>query len=141
MRCVAQVTCLVNCNYVVPASNKISCIHVRMVYDRFKMCHFRSYFDRYFSGNINFSEGGGFFFCVVISPLGNTPITSVSNALLNCCRIVFVNNFAFGPQVDHQLKLRFANLKEGAKVVSSKAFCPLNFRITDRNLSGMYLFR
>lgn len=35
-----------------------------------------------------------------------------------------------------QLKLRFANMKEGAKIVSSKAFCPLNFRITDRNLSG-----
>ena len=51
-------------------------------------------------------------------------------------RVIFVNNFAFGPQVDHQLKLRFANMKEGAKIVSSKAFCPLNFRITDRNLSG-----
>lgn len=52
------------------------------------------------------------------------------------CSVIFVNNFAFGPQVDHQLKLRFANMKEGAKIVSSKAFCPLNFRITDRNLSG-----
>lgn len=52
------------------------------------------------------------------------------------CRVVFVNNFAFGPSVDHQLKLRFANMREGAKIVSSKAFCPLNFRITDRNLSG-----
>jgi len=31
-------------------------------------------------------------------------------------------------------------MKEGAKIVSSKAFCPLNFRITDRNLSGMYYF-
>ncbi|XP_041356679.1 histone-lysine N-methyltransferase, H3 lysine-79 specific-like isoform X1 [Gigantopelta aegis] len=51
--------------------------------------------------------------------------------------VVFVNNFAFGPQVDHQLKIRFANMKEGAKIVSSKAFCPLNFRITDRNLSDI----
>ncbi|XP_078658462.1 uncharacterized protein LOC144903875 isoform X4 [Branchiostoma floridae x Branchiostoma belcheri] len=51
--------------------------------------------------------------------------------------IVFVNNFAFGPAVDHQLKERFANMKEGAKVVSSKAFCPLNFRITDRNLNDI----
>ncbi|XP_066299101.1 histone-lysine N-methyltransferase, H3 lysine-79 specific-like isoform X1 [Branchiostoma lanceolatum] len=51
--------------------------------------------------------------------------------------IVFVNNFAFGPSVDHQLKERFANMKEGAKVVSSKAFCPLNFRITDRNLNDI----
>eukprot|EP00057_Strongylocentrotus_purpuratus_P007426 XP_011661900.1 PREDICTED: histone-lysine N-methyltransferase, H3 lysine-79 specific isoform X1 [Strongylocentrotus purpuratus] len=51
--------------------------------------------------------------------------------------IIFVNNFAFGPRVDHQLKERFANMKEGAKIVSSKAFCPLNFRITDRNLSDI----
>jgi len=26
---------------------------------------------------------------------------------------VFVNNFAFGPQVDHDLKERFADLKDG----------------------------
>ncbi|XP_072018046.1 LOW QUALITY PROTEIN: uncharacterized protein [Amphiura filiformis] len=51
--------------------------------------------------------------------------------------IIFVNNFAFGPAVDHRLKERFANMKEGAKIVSSKAFCPLNFRITDRNLSDI----
>jgi H3 lysine-79-specific histone-lysine N-methyltransferase len=50
--------------------------------------------------------------------------------------IVFVNNFAFGPTVDHMLKERFADLKDGARIVSSKSFCPLNFRITDRNLSG-----
>jgi len=52
-------------------------------------------------------------------------------------RIVFVNNFAFGPQVDHQLKIRFANMKEGAKIISSRAFCALNFHITNRNLSGL----
>ncbi|XP_014474310.1 PREDICTED: histone-lysine N-methyltransferase, H3 lysine-79 specific isoform X2 [Dinoponera quadriceps] len=51
--------------------------------------------------------------------------------------IVFVNNFAFGPTVDHQLKLRFADLRDGARIVSSKSFCPLNFRITDRNLSDI----
>lgn len=49
---------------------------------------------------------------------------------------VFVNNFAFGPKVDHALKTKFADMKDGAKIVSSKAFCPLAFRITDRNLSG-----
>ncbi|KAJ7426322.1 hypothetical protein WISP_17058 [Willisornis vidua] len=26
--------------------------------------------------------------------------------------VIFVNNFAFGPEVDHQLKERFANMKE-----------------------------
>ncbi|BFZ16793.1 hypothetical protein BsWGS_19831 [Bradybaena similaris] len=57
---------------------------------------------------------------------------------LNKATIVFVNNFAFGPVVDHELKQRFANcLKEGARIVSSKAFCPLNFRITARNLSDI----
>ncbi|XP_076042508.1 DOT1 like histone lysine methyltransferase grappa [Oratosquilla oratoria] len=51
--------------------------------------------------------------------------------------IVFVNNFAFGPTVDHMLKEIFADLKDGARIVSSKSFCPLNFRITDRNLSDI----
>merc|ERR1719458_177576 len=51
--------------------------------------------------------------------------------------IVFVNNFAFGPEVDHMLKDRFADLKDGARIVSSKPFCPLNFRITERNLSDI----
>ena len=51
--------------------------------------------------------------------------------------IVFVNNFAFGPEVDHHLKERFADLKDGARIVSSKPFCPLNFRITERNLSDI----
>ena len=51
--------------------------------------------------------------------------------------VVFVNNFAFGPEVDHHLKERFADLENGAKIVSSKPFCPLNFRITERNLSDI----
>ncbi|XP_023228759.1 uncharacterized protein LOC111629121 [Centruroides sculpturatus] len=51
--------------------------------------------------------------------------------------LIFVNNFAFGPRVDHMLKMRFAELKDTARIVSSKAFCPLHFRITDRNLSDI----
>ncbi|XP_018022161.1 histone-lysine N-methyltransferase, H3 lysine-79 specific isoform X2 [Hyalella azteca] len=51
--------------------------------------------------------------------------------------IVFVNNFAFGPTVDHMLKEVFADLKDGARIISSKSFCPTNFRITDRNLSDI----
>lgn len=51
--------------------------------------------------------------------------------------IVFVNNFAFGPTVDHMLKEVFADLRDGARIVSSKSFCPLNFRITDRNLTDI----
>lgn len=56
---------------------------------------------------------------------------------ITAATIVFVNNFAFGPNVDHQLKERFADLRDGARIVSSKSFCPLNFRITDRNLSDI----
>ena len=47
-----------------------------------------------------------------------------------------MNNFAFGPQLNHELKLKFSNLSDGTKIVSSHEFCPLNFRITTRNLSG-----
>lgn len=57
--------------------------------------------------------------------------------MINSATVVFVNNFAFGPHVDHQLKERFADLKDGARIVSSKSFCPINFRITDRNLSDI----
>lgn len=49
-----------------------------------------------------------------------------------------MNNFAFGPRVDLELKERFNDMKEGAKIVSSKAFCPLNFRINDRALKGYF---
>ena len=52
--------------------------------------------------------------------------------------IVFVNNFAFGPEVDQSLKDIFADLKDGTRIFSSKSFCALNFRITARNLSGKY---
>lgn len=48
-----------------------------------------------------------------------------------------MNNYAFGPNVDHQLKRRFEELPDGTRIVSSKAFSPVNFRITDRNQSGM----
>ncbi|KAI9552879.1 hypothetical protein GHT06_020763 [Daphnia sinensis] len=51
--------------------------------------------------------------------------------------VVFVNNFAFGPDLDHQLKERFADLRDGTRIVSSKAFCPLNLKISARNLSDI----
>lgn len=63
--------------------------------------------------------------------LGDEHQETISNST-----VIFANNFAFGPLVDHQLKNRFTSLKEGAKIISSKAFCPLKFRITDRNLDG-----
>ena len=36
-----------------------------------------------------------------------------SDVFIFYCRIVFVNNFAFGPGVDHKLKERFASMREG----------------------------
>uniref|UniRef100_A0A915IHT8 Histone-lysine N-methyltransferase, H3 lysine-79 specific n=1 Tax=Romanomermis culicivorax TaxID=13658 RepID=A0A915IHT8_ROMCU len=51
--------------------------------------------------------------------------------------LIFVNNFAFGPEVDHKLKLIFAEMKDGTKIVSSKAYCPINFRITDRHMTEL----
>jgi len=56
---------------------------------------------------------------------------------LGKANIIFVNNFAFGPAVDHKLKERFSDLPDGTRIVSSKAFCSLNFRITDRNLTDV----
>lgn len=47
--------------------------------------------------------------CVVLSKV---PSCGFANMLLSCS-VIFVNNFAFGPEVDHQLKERFANMKEG----------------------------
>lgn len=59
---------------------------------------------------------------------------------LSCCRVVFTNNFAFGPKLNHEMKLKFSNLKDGTKIVSSHEFCPLNFKLTSRNLSGKIYF-
>lgn len=57
--------------------------------------------------------------------------------LIDNATILFVNNYAFGPAVDHRLKQTFADLRDGAKIVSSKSFCSLNFRITHRTLSDI----
>jgi hypothetical protein len=57
--------------------------------------------------------------------------------VINESRLIFINNYAFGAEVDHQLKLRFLDMLEGAIIVSSKPFCPLNFRLNDRNLNDI----
>ena len=57
--------------------------------------------------------------------------------IINEAKLVFVNNYAFGAEVDHQLKLRFCNMAEGSFIISSKAFCPLNFRVNSRNLNDI----
>ena len=57
--------------------------------------------------------------------------------IINEAKLVFVNNYAFGAEVDHQLKLRLCEMSEGSFIISSKAFCPLNFRINSRNLNDI----
>eukprot|EP01136_Pigoraptor_vietnamica_P012744 Opistho-1_new@52998 len=47
--------------------------------------------------------------------------------------VLFVNNFAFGPELNHSIRQIFPDLREGARIVSSLNFCPLNFRITERS--------
>lgn len=55
------------------------------------------------------------------------------------CSVIFVNNFAFGPEVDHQLKERFANMKEGNKS-NLKPFS-IGFLLTVRAGGGKGLVR
>ncbi|CAI7993879.1 Histone-lysine N-methyltransferase, H3 lysine-79 specific [Geodia barretti] len=57
--------------------------------------------------------------------------------ILQSATVIFTNNFAFGPKLNHELKLKFANLKDGTKIVSSHEFCPINFRVTSRNMSDI----
>ncbi|KRY36552.1 Histone-lysine N-methyltransferase, H3 lysine-79 specific [Trichinella spiralis] len=49
--------------------------------------------------------------------------------------VIFVNNYAFGPELDHQLKIIFSDLKDGTKIISSKPFELGNGgRLTIRNI-------
>ncbi|KAI4481424.1 hypothetical protein M0804_009544 [Polistes exclamans] len=50
----------------------------------------------------------------------------------SAAKIVFVNNFAVRTTVDYQLKERFANLRDGAWIVSLKSICLLNFPLTTK---------
>ncbi|XP_046454653.1 histone-lysine N-methyltransferase, H3 lysine-79 specific-like isoform X2 [Daphnia pulex] len=56
---------------------------------------------------------------------------------INSASVIFVNNLAFGPNLDHQLKERFAELRDGVRIISSKEFCPINSRLSERNLSNI----
>lgn len=56
---------------------------------------------------------------------------------INDADVIFVNNFAFGTRLNQLLKERFANAKEGARIVSSLNFSPMNFTITERTLGDI----
>lgn len=57
--------------------------------------------------------------------------------LMTDADVIFVNNYAFGSQLNQQLKERFANCKEGCRIVSSKAFTKPGFTITDRTMGDI----
>ncbi|XP_019855114.1 PREDICTED: uncharacterized protein LOC109584002 [Amphimedon queenslandica] len=57
--------------------------------------------------------------------------------IFNSATVLFCNNYAFGPDLNHRLTLKFQNLRDGVKIVSSREFCPLNFRLTERKLSDI----
>ncbi|VDM30857.1 unnamed protein product [Hydatigera taeniaeformis] len=57
--------------------------------------------------------------------------------IIDASTIVFANNFAFGPELDYQLTLRFSRLCEGARVISSKSFCGRTIRMSDRRLGDL----
>ncbi|CAG0878947.1 unnamed protein product [Cyprideis torosa] len=58
-------------------------------------------------------------------------------SLITSANVVFANNFAFGPKVNHELKLIFAECSDRTRIVSSKPFCSLNHRISERTLNDI----
>ena len=51
--------------------------------------------------------------------------------------IIFVNNFAFGTELNQKLKEILTMCKEGCRIVSSLNFAPLGFTITERTLGDI----
>ena len=54
--------------------------------------------------------------------------------LIEKANIIYVNNYAFGSQVDHALANLFLGLKDSAKIISLKPFRPVDWRVTDWNV-------
>ncbi len=53
-------------------------------------------------------------------------------------KLIFVNNYAFGPRVNHELKTIFADLPNDAAIVSSVEFAAGDFeRVTQRNMNEL----
>lgn len=47
--------------------------------------------------------------------------------------VIFVNNYAFSADLNLELKNAFNELAPGTRIVSTKEFCPVDFKINDRN--------
>lgn len=59
--------------------------------------------------------------------------------IIKSATYILVNNFAFKPDVDHKLKQRFLDLKDGTQILSSKSFCLTKpkSRVTERDLTDI----
>lgn len=57
--------------------------------------------------------------------------------LIKNATYIFVNNYAFRPEVDHKLKQRFLDLKDGVQILSSKPFCSPKARVSERHLTDI----
>jgi H3 lysine-79-specific histone-lysine N-methyltransferase len=51
--------------------------------------------------------------------------------------VIFVNNYAFGSDVNHRLMHYFLSMREGATIISFVAFRPLDYKITDHNMNDI----
>ncbi|KAF1743209.1 hypothetical protein MXB_799, partial [Myxobolus squamalis] len=49
---------------------------------------------------------------------------------------IFGNNYIYGPTINHLLNIKFRELSNGCKIVSTASFLPLNFRLSQRTASG-----
>ena len=57
--------------------------------------------------------------------------------ILRKADVVLVNNQAFTPELNEDLRSLFLDLKEGCKIVSLKSFVPSGHKITTRNLDSV----
>lgn len=51
--------------------------------------------------------------------------------------VLFVNNYAFESDVNHRLMQTFLEMKEGAVIISFRAFRPPDYKITEYNMNGI----
>ncbi|CAG5112945.1 Oidioi.mRNA.OKI2018_I69.chr2.g7105.t2.cds [Oikopleura dioica] len=47
--------------------------------------------------------------------------------------VIFVNNYAFSEDLNLKLRRIFGDMNIGTQIISTKAFCPVDFKINDRN--------
>ncbi|KAJ3270419.1 Nucleosomal histone H3-Lys79 methylase [Terramyces sp. JEL0728] len=51
--------------------------------------------------------------------------------------VIFVNNYAFDPALNHSILAKFLDLKESAKIITLKSFVPLNSRQQNRRVNAI----